>query len=177
MVSALVRSSRQKIPEICVKTWQLCGIFGIWYVMMMISMMIMLTIDVRPLWQDGDRPLCRPLLVSHLGGIVFVFVFICVFLFFGLLCLCHLFVIIFAIAIVIITSSSMSHHYVSQCDTGCIFAPQESDPIQKNFPMTPFFTVASSSFLCRKYSRHHIRQYELSNDLNCKKFLVLFLEL
>ena len=95
MVSALVRSSRQKIPEICVKTWQLCGIFGIWYVMMMISMMIMLTIDVRPLWQDGDRPLCRPLLVSHLGGIVFVNVFICVFLVFrfalSLSFICHYF--------------------------------------------------------------------------------------
>ena len=31
--------------------------------------------------------------------------------------------------------------------TGWIFAPQESDPIQKNFPAAPFLTVALNNFL------------------------------
>ena len=46
----------------------------------------------------------------------------------------------------IVMAPSAAH---SWSRTGCILAPHESDPIQKNFPATPFLTVALNSFLER----------------------------
>ena len=83
-------------------------------------LLLTMTVDVCSLWQNSDRSLCSPLLVSHLAVIVIVFAFLLSF------CLCH--------------PAGLYH-------TGCILAPQESDPIQKNFPTTPLCIVASSNFL------------------------------